>query len=248
MAYLGESSQLTIGTSNLQDSIDFYIKLGFRIVKKGDSPYPWCKLTDNSLLIFLNQNGSHYLGFSYFLSDWGDILSELKKIGAEIVQDLPNEKVFFTPQDLLISLVKTDSVPPKGKLDDYVTLGEAAFKDKSKLPNQILGAFGELACPSTSIDIDSPFYQKLGFKEIYRSEKPYKWCILSDGLNIIGLHETSDFQENSITYFAPDVAKQVVAMEALGLEDISEFTGTGGDENNVCITTAENQTIFFFNA
>jgi catechol 2,3-dioxygenase-like lactoylglutathione lyase family enzyme len=248
MAYLGESSQLTIGTSNLSDSIEFYNKLGFRIVKKGDSPYPWCKLTDGSLLIFLNQNGSHYLGFSYFVNDWGNTLKELQELGAELVQNLPNEKVFFTPQDLLISLVKTDMVPPKSDLKDYMTLGEPAFKDKSNLPNMVLGAFGELACPTLDLDGDTLFYQKLGFKEVHRSEKPYKWCILSDGLNIVGLHETTDFQENSITYFAPDVADQVRALEAIGIENISEFTGNGGDENNVCITTAENQTIFFFNA
>ena len=248
MAYLGESSQLTIGTSKLKDSIELYLKLGFRIVKMGQTPYPWCKLTDDSLLIFLNQNGSHYLGYSYFMKDWGTLMEDLEKMGAEIVQNLPNEKVFFTPQDLLITLVKSDSVPPQGDLQDYVSLGEEGFKIRENLPNAILGAFGELACPTQQLDVDSLFYQKLGFKEIYRNDKPYNWCILSDGLNVIGLHETTDFQENTITYFAPDVAEQVQALEALGVDRISEFTGTGGNENNVCITTAENQTIFFFKA
>jgi hypothetical protein len=248
MAYLGESSQLTIGTSKLKDSIELYLKLGFRIVKMGQSPYPWCKMTDDSLLIFLNQNGSHYLGYSYFMKDWGSLLDDLKSTGAEIVQNLPNEKVFFTPQDILITLVKSDTIPPQGELQNYVSLGEAAFKEKSNLPNAILGAFGELACPTKQMDIDTLFYQKLGFKEVYRSDKPYNWCILSDGLNVLGLHETTDFHENTITYFAPDVADQVHALEAVGVDSISEFTGTGGDDNNVCIKTAENQTIFFFKA
>lgn len=248
MAYLGESSQLTIGTSNLSDSIEFYLKMGFRKVKSGNSPYPWCKLTDDSILIFLNQNGSHYIGYSYFREDWGSIIEDLEALGAVIVQNLPNEKVFFTPQDLLVTLVKTSSVPPQGNRHDYISLGEAAFKVKENLPNKVLGAFGELACPTSQMNLDSLFYQKLGFKEIHRSDKPYNWCILSDGLNIVGLHETTDFHENSISYFAPDVAEQVQLLEAMGIEDISEFTGTGGDENNVCIKTAENQTIFFFNA
>lgn len=246
MAYLGKSSQLTIGTSNLHDSLEFYLKLGFRRVTNGTKPYDWCKITDDSLLIFLNENGSHYLGFSYFTNDWGNLLKDIENFGIELVQDLPNEKVFFTPQDLLITIVKTNSIPPNGQRHTYTTLGEAPFQDKSLLPNPILGAFGELACPTQNLEADIAFYTKLGFEIAHKAEKPYPWCILSDGLNIIGLHQTSDFRENSITYFAPDVAEQVRAMEIVGINNISEFTGTGGNENNVCIPTSEDQTIFFF--
>lgn len=247
MAFLGESSQLTIGTSNLNESTEFYFKLGFRLVTSGYTPNNWSKLSDDSLLIFLNENGSHYLGFTYFISNWDDALKKLKLMNINFAQDLPREKVFFTPQDLLITLVKSDvSESRKKNLSNYITLGEAAFKNKDLLPNPILGAFGELACPTNKLEKDIEFYTQIGFNVLSKSESPYPWCILYDGINTIGLHQTKDFYDNSITYFAPDVKEQVKHLQASGVNSITEFTGTGGDENNVCIKTAEDQTVFFF--
>ncbi len=66
MSLLGDRSQITIGTSNLKLSYEFYIALGFRVVAKGKDGFSWYKMTDDSLLILLLENGSNYLGFTYF--------------------------------------------------------------------------------------------------------------------------------------------------------------------------------------
>ena len=247
MSLLGDRSQITIGTSNLKLSYEFYIALGFRVVAKGKDGFSWYKMTDDSLLILLLENGSNYLGFTYFSNHIEDKISLLKGLNVELIQDTPSEKVFFSPHDLIFTISERPNIEDHAHdYQTYLTLEQEAFKDKKRLPNSVLGAFGELACQCHNISEHSKFYTALGFEIKHEAKKPYHWMILSDGLNIIGLHDTNDFTHNNITYFAPDVKETVEHLEDIGIHQITEFTGTGGDENNVVIKTPENQNIFFF--
>jgi len=71
---------------------------------------------------------------------------------------------------------------------------------------------------------------------------PYPYAILTDGLMIIGLHQTKNFTYPAITYFGLNVEKRVQQLKNQGLINFSEMMG----KNNVILKTWEGQHFFLF--
>jgi hypothetical protein len=73
-------------------------------------------------------------------------------------------------------------------------------------------------------------------------KQPYPYVILSDGLMIIGLHQTKHFTYPAITYFGVNTDKRITRHKEKGLQNFSEMTG----KNNVILKTWEGQHFFIF--
>jgi hypothetical protein len=73
-------------------------------------------------------------------------------------------------------------------------------------------------------------------------KEPYPHAILSDGLMIIGLHQTKHFDYPAVTYFGMNVEKRVQLLKDSGLKNFSEV----GGKNNLSLKTWEGQHFFIF--
>ena len=71
---------------------------------------------------------------------------------------------------------------------------------------------------------------------------PYPWAILSDGLAVVGLHQTTNFAVPTITFFASDMKEKIEKLEAGGLKDFVQTMGAG----NITLTTPEKQKVNLF--
>lgn len=243
---LGSICQITIGTANVRESYDFYRELGFRKLAEDSEPYPWIKLTDDSIIILLYQNGDNYMGLTYFHQGMGQVVSNLQGRGVKFVQRGTTENIFITKTDTIVVLVEADTntmFMAKNKM--LLDLPESDFHDASRYPNKWLGIFGEFSHAVDDLQEAIENWQDLGFRVYHQTDSPYPWALMYDGCMIIGLHETKDFEGAALSFFAPDVRNKVEALSALGINAI-EYTGHGGDENNVVIYTPEGQKIFLF--
>ena len=90
------------------------------------------------------------------------------------------------------------------------------------------------------------FWEMIGF-EVTQFGGPYPWAIGKDGQNIIGLHQTTEFDRPGITFFAKDMADKIRALKDRGIDSFEAFGGTGGnnDANQIC-NTPEGQRFFLF--
>jgi hypothetical protein len=79
------------------------------------------------------------------------------------------------------------------------------------------GKFGEFALGVADFHKAASFWSNFGFEQRYASGDPYPWGIFSDGLMVLGLHQTDEFQGPCITYFAPDMPKRIKELQAKGL-------------------------------
>ena len=70
---------------------------------------------------------------------------------------------------------------------------------------------------------------------------PYPWAIASDGLAVVGLHQTTEFDYPAITFFAADMKDKIEKLKENGLTDFKE-KGPG----NVVLRTPEHQHINLF--
>ncbi|MEO8172037.1 MAG: VOC family protein, partial [Sediminibacterium sp.] len=207
---LGEITAITVTTPDLDHSLQFYKKLGFKEVMRMDFPFPWIQVSDGALLMMLRKDNNPYIALTYYVKDIDRSVQVVQDAGIEFAEtpkasDMVKKYLFHTPEGANISLVNIFDgfVQPKGPT--MLTMAPQDYTNPSKYVNQVCGMFGEFAMPVKNLDVSISFWEKLGFQTLSKMQSHYPWAILSDGLAIVGLHETEHFTAPAITYFASDM-------------------------------------------
>lgn len=245
---LGANALIAIGATDLEKSIALYKKIGFEKVGEGKEPVSFVHLTDGSTFIHLNQDREAYICLSYFGKGMRDNMEQMEKAGIPVLRK--GEKhgvystVFLSPDNFQIALVDMEmgEMQKRTTLMDYAP---EAWNQIEEYPNKNCGIFGELCMQVRDLDVSVRFWESLGFV-VNKPGGGYPWAIAHDGLSIIGLHQTKDFDGAAITYFAKDMGEKIKALKAAGVDGMEVFQGTGGNESNVVLTTPENQKFFLF--
>ena len=204
---LGQVVQIVVGIQNLAESATFYETLGFEKLAENDVPWPWQQLTDGQNLLLLNQDGNQYIGLNYFSPNVPELVAQMEGMGVEFLQkqevDGRLQMAIFSDSDgLMVGLINQN--PDGMQLPD----GE---------PITHCGKFGEFALGVADFYKASNFWQQFGFEQMYASSDPYPWGIFSDGMIVLGLHQTDEFGGPCMTYFAPDMPQRITKLESKGL-------------------------------
>ncbi len=245
---LGEVACVYITTADLDSSVAVYEKLGFQKTGSNTFPVPWAQVSDGSLLIMMRKDVTPYIGLTYYATETEKEVARLEKEGIVFYQkpkegDLIKRYYFKSPDGLNIMLSSNlgGFQQPTG-----VTLANMKPEDMmnaDKHPNKQCGVFGEFCHPVTDLAASLAFWKKIGYTVKFESAAPYPHAILTDGLMIIGLHQTNHFNYPAITYFGLNVEKRISELKERGLKN---FTEDGG-KNNQVLTTWEGQHFFIFN-
>src|SRR4051812_15104624 len=83
---LGDVACVYTTSSNLDSSLAFYDKLGFKKVNENTFPIPWAQTSDGSLLIMMRKDATPYIGLTYYSNDLDKTVSQLEKNGIEFLQ------------------------------------------------------------------------------------------------------------------------------------------------------------------
>lgn len=244
---LGDVACVYTTTANLDSSVAVYAKLGFNKIASNDYPVPWVQVSDGSLLIMMRKDAVPYIGLTYYAADVEKIVSQLEK-DSVVFAKKPNAndpiKRYYikTPDgfDIMLANNLAGFEQPKGTT--LLTMPQADFNVEDKYPNKQCGAFGEFAHPVTDINVSLAFWKKLGFKASAQMKQPYPHAILSDGLMIIGLHQTKHFDFPAVTYFGINTDKRIQKLKEAGLQNFTEMMG----KNNVSLKTWEGLHFFIF--
>ncbi len=245
---LGDATEITMSCHDIKLSIDFFKKLGYNVVKDGTFPNVWCQISDGSVLILLNQDNQNYFGLNYFSGDMDRKVIELEKQGIKFASKTNkneefSEGIFLTPDNFTIKVIHIDHsgmYQPKGIT--MLSMPQEDFMKPDKYPNSNCGVFGEFSQPVANLDSSLVFWKTIGFKVLSLNKVPYPWAIITDGMNILGLHQTNQFASPAITYFSPDAKNRKKKLEEAGITGIKDFDGLG----NYVLTTPDGQKIFIF--
>ena len=123
-----------------------------------------------------------------------------------------------------------------------LNMNPIALQSEDTYPNKECGAFGEFCHPVTDLNNSIEYWKKLGFEVKSQMSQPYPWAILSDGLMVVGLHQTKNFSYPAVTYFGLSTEKRVQELKGKGVTGITEFMG----KNNVSLKTWEGLQFFLF--
>jgi catechol 2,3-dioxygenase-like lactoylglutathione lyase family enzyme len=243
---LGEITAFTVTTPDLGQSLAFYQKLGFKELFRADWPFPWIQITDGVLLMMLRKDPDPYIALTYYVKDINSVVADLDRKGISFTyrakdSDPVKRFVFKSPDGLTISLVNIIEVFSQPPGPGMLTMPQQDYFNPEKYVNKVCGLFGEFAHPVADPGKSIAFWELLGFKAISKFTAPYPWAIISDGLSIVGLHQTESFNYPVITYFAADMKDKIEKLKAAGIIDYQEKGAA-----SIVLTTPEQQHINLF--
>ncbi len=243
---LGEITAITITTPDLANSLAYWQKLGFSEVLQADFPFPWIQISDGALLIMLRKNDIPYQALTYYVTDIDKVVAELETAGIEFIEkpkadDFVKKYLMQSPDGMNISLVSVVEGFKQPPGPTMLTMPQQEWMNPEKYVNKICGLLGEFAEPVADLEASILFWEKLGFKALSKYASPAPWAILSDGLAVVGLHQTKDFSQPIITFFAKDMKEKIERLKENGLENFNEH-GAG----NIVLNTPEQQKINLF--
>jgi hypothetical protein len=244
---LGSVACVYVTTQNIDSSVAVYEKLGFAKIASNNFPTPWAQVSDGSLLIMIRKDTVPYIGLTYYVTDIDKTAAQLEKDSIVFIKKPkegdPIKRYYIKSPDgfnIVLSNNLGGFIQPTGIT--LLNMQPADFANEEKYPNKQCGVFGEFAQPVTDIKVSVAFWKKLGFAAKTEMKEPYPHAILSDGLMIIGLHQTTHFTFPAITYFGLNTGKRVQQLKNNGLKGFSDFAG----KNNVMLKTWEGQHFFIF--
>lgn len=243
---LGDITAITITSDDLNNSLQFYQQLGFKELFRADFPFPWIQITDGALLIMIRKDKNPYIALTYYSKNIDNVISELKEEQISL-KEVPTPDAIIkryliqSPDGLNITLVTyvDGFVAPAGPT--ILTMAQSDFFNPDKYVNKVCGIYGEFAHPVIDLDKSISFWQKLGFVPVSKFTSPYPWAILSDGLAIIGLHQTKEFSYPVITFFASDMKEKIEQIKKNGITNYVEKGNA-----SIVLTTPEEQHINLF--
>jgi predicted lactoylglutathione lyase len=224
---LGEITAFTISTSDLEKSSAWYQKLGFSEVMRSDWPFPFIQVSDGQILIMLRKDTQSYMALTYYAKDVDSVVKMLTAKGIEFIHkpkitDPVKRYVMASPDGLKISIVGVPegfSQPPGPTM---LTMAQEDYFNPEKYVNKVCGMYGEYAHPVADLEASLKYWEKLGFSSLSKFTSPYPWAIVSDGLAVVGLHQTKQFSEPAITYFAADSKDKIAMLKEKGIVDMAE--------------------------
>lgn len=244
---LGEVACVYVTTSDLDSSVAVYEKLGFPKINSNTYPVPWAQVSDGSLMIMMRKDPTAYIGLTYYATDIDKVVADLEKAGIVFSQkpkegDAIKRYYIKTPDGFNIMLANNLGGFSQPGGPTMLSMKPEEFSSAEKYPNKQCGAFGEFCHPVANLDQAIEYWKKLGYTVKSKMSSPYPWAIVTDGLMLIGLHQTKDFNYPAVTYFGLNTEKRVQQLKSQGLTSFTEMTG----KNNVILKTWEGQHFFLF--
>jgi ribosomal-protein-alanine N-acetyltransferase len=243
---LGEITAFTITTPNLEQSLAFYKQLGYAELHRANWPFPWIQISDGVVLIMLRQDPQPYIALTYYVKNIDKVVAALEQkdvvfAGKAKPGDAVKRYLFHSPDGLNISLVNLMDGFKQPKGPGMLAMPPEDYFKPEQYVNKTCGLFGEFAHPVADLEASLVFWNLLGFEAISKYDAPYPWAIVTDGLSIVGLHQTNTFQYPAITYFAVDMQAKIAGLKKAGLNNF-----TDKDAGNTVLTAPEQQHIFLF--
>lgn len=244
---LGDITAITITAPDLDKSLAYYQRLGFAQVMRADFPFPWIHISDGALLIMLRKSDTPYIALTYYAKDIATSVQAVEAAGISFTEtpaatDMVKKYVFQSPDGLNISLVNIMDGFQRPPGPTMLTMPQEDYFNPEKYVNKTTGLYGEFAQPVKDLEQSIAFWESIGFIILSKTPGVQPWAILSDGLSVVGLHQTTEFDYPVITYFAADMKAKIEALKQNGLDNFIEHS-----PGNIILTTPEQQKINLFN-
>lgn len=241
---LGSCVEFDLAVKDVQVTQAFYESLGFKAVAAAKADHPVAAVTDGNVVLTLHQAKFASPTITYYGANLAAGMSLLQENGvAATISKKKNgaatEVEFTGPNGQRVVLKSEAPVPRPGVGFEMMTSAGPTGKEKHY---SRIGIFGEFSIAVKERAAAAAFWQKLGYQKMHESDIPYPWGIYSDGVTVLGLHQTTEFKETALSFFSRDSNDRIVKLKEEGFTFVLEM-----DPTNAVIQSPDGQMIFVFN-
>lgn len=241
---LGRFVEFDLAVKEINAAQKFYESLGFKNTAAGQPEHPIAAVTDGSVVLALHQAEFKSPTITYFGSNVAECLRVLQEnnIDAKVLKREDGETAQVEFADINGQRIVLKAQAPEQRQGvSFEMMTPAGPTGKEKHYSKC-GIFGEFSIPVKDRAASAAFWQKLGFQKMFESDAPYPWGIYSDGVTVLGIHQTTEFKESALSFFSKDSKDRIAALKKEGFQFLVDL-----DPTNSVLKSPDGQMIFVFN-
>jgi predicted lactoylglutathione lyase len=200
----GDYLQISLSVQDLDSSLLFYQKLGFKGINLSETAaVPWALISDGWKMFMMSQNPFPSPALTYYSKDLSWRIDSLKaeKISYEDVTNATDPSrtlLLLAPDSMSITLIKLDiNKLPRPDDNSFTFLGE----------------FKEISMPVNDLAASLNYWTRFGFSIIASGEEPLPWATVSDQKLTLGFYQTTILTGIAFTYESKNVEKTLMDLK-----------------------------------
>ena len=201
---IGRFLEISVCTHDIQESLEFYQRLGFAQAEAGDVwSHRYTVITDGRLILGLHEYEFASPSLTYVRPELAahldalrvhDVKFEFEKTG----DDQFNEAGFLDPDGQMVTLLEARTFSPLSPNAE----GESQC-----------GHFSEYTIPSRNVEAAIAFWEPLGFVTTHREDKPFPTATLTSEPINLGFSQAREFKAPALTFVEPDMEVRLAKLE-----------------------------------
>ena len=206
---LGRFHEISIETTDIRTSVEFYERLGFTQATTTDTwQHPYGVLTDGRLFLGLHHRRGPASTLTFVRPGIAEHLAEFSGRGIGLTvchtgEEIFNEIAFSDPFGQNVAVLEARTYSPVARRDSELSL---------------CGYFGEISLPVTDFEAARQFWEPLGFVATDEAESPYVHLPLTSDHLDIAFHRPRTFDAPVIVFTDPDMSGRIARVRELGVK------------------------------
>lgn len=227
---LGRFLELSLMTSDIRASVEFYERLGFTHCATGDTwTHPYGVLSDGRIAIGLHQFRFPSPSLTFVHHDIARRVAQVEAAGVEIAfrrtaDDVFNEFGFLGPAGHMVTVLEARTFSP-------------VIRDPAE--TTLCGEFREYSLPAPDFEIARQRWEAFGFVAIEDEDMPWRRISLtSDHLNL-AFHSPRFFEQPLLVFSGADPVGRRERLAALGVAPAHDLPATLDDKRYTLLESPE---------
>jgi catechol 2,3-dioxygenase-like lactoylglutathione lyase family enzyme len=212
---LGRFHEVSIATSDIRESVEFYERLGFTQAQTMDTwSHSYGVLTDGRISIGLHQGRRFAAPASTFVhAGIVNFVDELESRGIEldfrhVGNEVFNELGFRDPHGNNVLVLEARTYSPVTRAPEETSL---------------CGYFTEYSLPATRFDAARTFWEPLGFVATEEPDAPYAHLPLTSDHLDIAFHQPRTLDRPMLVFRDPRMRERLARLRAMGIREGGEL-------------------------
>ena len=204
----GRFHELSLATSDISASIEFYERLGFWQAPTGDAwPHRYGVITDGRAVLGLHETAD-FSAITFVHPDLAAVAESLSAAQVELALRHTDPEVFN----------QIEFADPAGQKVRMVAARTFSPADRAMGQHSACGYFAHYSMPARDLDAVAAFWEPLGFVAMPPQEAPYEHqCLTSDGIDL-ALHSPRLLPAPALVFCEDDMAGRILNLRQSGLE------------------------------
>lgn len=239
---LGYAFEIVVTVPDLEESLQFYEKLGYRQLTGATSPtQPDVLLTDGIILLSLHVGSARKTVLTYFAENVGEKVDGFERLG------VPFDEKHKSGGEI----TRATLTDPNGLQVDLIQAAPSQVPKPPGKPISKAGQFGELSIETEDVRESLAFWTRLGFEPTeHMPAVPDSWASIADGLLLLGIYVKGYcphlIETPSITYFDAEAAERIRKLKEEQMTFVQEIPGENGETGHAVAKAPEGQLFLLF--